>query len=86
MIGEQFDRVYNQASLTSRPLTDVQTTVVAPGGATMVELKLEVLGRFLLVDHALSRMEKGLLGFLDVDGPENPALFRAGGSAQVHTR
>jgi nitrite reductase (NO-forming) len=84
VIGEQFDRVYDQASLTSRPLTDVQTTVVAPGGATMVELKLEVPGRFLLVDHALSRMEKGLLGFLDVDGPENPALFRAGGSAHIH--
>jgi ubiquinol-cytochrome c reductase cytochrome b subunit len=84
VIGEQFDRVYNQASLTSRPLTDVQTTVVAPGGATMVELKLEVPGRFLLVDHALSRMEKGLLGFLDVDGPENLALFRAGGSPPIH--
>jgi nitrite reductase (NO-forming) len=84
VIGEQFDRVYDQASLTSHPLTDVQTTVVAPGGATMVELKLKVPGRFLLVDHALSRMEKGLLGFLDVDGPENPALFRAGGSAHIH--
>ena len=86
MIGEQFDRVYNQASLTSDPLTDVQTTVVAPGGATMVELELDVPGRFLLVDHALSRMEKGLLGFLKVDGPENPALFQAGGSSNAHAR
>ena len=86
VIGEQFDRVYNQASLTSHALTDVQTTVVAPGGATMVEMKLEVPGRFLLVDHALSRMEKGLLGFLKVDGPENPALFQAGGSSKAHAR
>ncbi|MGH7231285.1 MAG: copper-containing nitrite reductase, partial [Nitrospiraceae bacterium] len=86
VIGEQFDRVYDQASLTSHPLADVQTTVVAPGGATMVELNLEVPGRFLLVDHALSRMEKGLLGFLEVDGPENPALFRAGGPPNVHAQ
>ena len=86
VIGEQFDRVFNQASLTSHALTDVQTTVVAPGGATMVEMKLEVPGRFLLVDHAISRMEKGLLGFLKVDGPENPALFQAGGSSKAHAR
>ena len=31
MIGEIFDRVYNLASLTSAPLTDVQTTLVPPG-------------------------------------------------------
>jgi nitrite reductase (NO-forming) len=28
VIGEIFDRVYDQASLTSAPLTDVQTTLV----------------------------------------------------------
>jgi nitrite reductase (NO-forming) len=32
-------------------------------------------GRFLLVDHALSRMERGLLGFLLVEGPEAPDNF-----------
>lgn len=32
VIGEIFDRVYDQASLTSPPLTGVQTTVVPPGG------------------------------------------------------
>src|SRR5690606_6339889 len=36
LIGEIFDKVYDQASLTSPPLTDVQTTLVPPGGATMV--------------------------------------------------
>ena len=33
VIGEIFDHVYNQASLTSQPLTDVQTTVATTGGA-----------------------------------------------------
>ena len=33
VIGEIFDRVYDQASLTSPPLTNVQTTLVPAGGA-----------------------------------------------------
>jgi nitrite reductase (NO-forming) len=78
IIGEILDRVYNQASLTSAPLTNVQTTTVAPGGATMVELHLDVPGRYLLVDHALSRMERGLIGYLDAAGPPNLDVFHAG--------
>jgi nitrite reductase (NO-forming) len=75
VIGEIFDRVYDQASLTSKPLTDVQTTLVPPGGATMVEFKLEVPGRYVLVDHALARMQRGLAGYLLVTGPDAPDLF-----------
>jgi nitrite reductase (NO-forming) len=75
VIGEIFDRVYEQASLTASPLTDVQTTTVPPGGATMVEFELQVPGRYLLVDHALSRLERGLVGFLIVGGEENLAVF-----------
>jgi nitrite reductase (NO-forming) len=75
VIGEVFDRVYSQADLTSAPLKNVQTTSVPPGGATMVEFKVEVPGRYILVDHALSRLEKGLAGFLYVTGPANPAVF-----------
>jgi len=78
VIGEIFDRVYDQASLTAPPLTNVQTTLVPPGGATMVEFKLEVPGRYILVDHALSRMERGLMGFLFADGAANPAVFHEG--------
>jgi nitrite reductase (NO-forming) len=75
VIGEIFDRVYSQASLTANPLTDVQTTTVAPGGAAMVEFKVDVPGRYILVDHALSRLERGLAGYLYVDGPDNPTVF-----------
>jgi nitrite reductase (NO-forming) len=77
VIGEVFDRVYSMGDLTSPPLQNVQTTTVPPGGATMVEFKVEAPGRFILVDHALSRMEKGLVGFLHVDGPENADVFKA---------
>jgi nitrite reductase (NO-forming) len=75
VIGEIFDRVYNQASLTSAPATDVQTTTVAPGGATMVEFQLQVPGRYILVDHALARLERGLAGFLYAEGDPQPDIF-----------
>lgn len=75
LIGEILDRVYDQASLTSEPLMNVQTTLVPAGGATVVEFKLQVPGRFILVDHALSRMERGLAGYLMVEGPENPEII-----------
>ena len=75
VIGEIFDRVYDQASLTSPALTDVQTTLVPPGGATMVEFDLEVPGNFILVDHALARLQRGLAAYLVVEGPENPEII-----------
>ena len=77
VIGEIFDRVYDQASLTSPPLTDVQTTLVAPGGATIVEFELDVPGNYTLVDHALSRAEKGLAGTLVVTGEEDHSIFHS---------
>jgi nitrite reductase (NO-forming) len=77
VIGEIFDRVYDQASLTTAPLTDVQTTVVPAGGAAVVEFKLDVPGRYVLVDHSLSRMERGLVGFLIAEGAENPDVFHS---------
>ena len=78
VIGEVFDRVYNLGSLTSPVLTDVQTTMVPPGGATVVEFKLQVPGRYLLVDHALARLERGLFGFLFAEGEDNPEVFKGG--------
>jgi nitrite reductase (NO-forming) len=75
VIGEIFDRVYDQASLTSAPLSDVQTTLVPPGGATMVEFKLEVPGTYILVDHALARLQRGLAGYLIVEGPAASDIF-----------
>jgi hypothetical protein len=59
VIGEIFDKVYNYGSLTSAAATDVQTVSVAPGGATVAEITFEVPGRYLLVDHALSRPSAG---------------------------
>jgi nitrite reductase (NO-forming) len=81
VIGEVFDRAYPFASLTSPPLTDVQTLSVPPGGAAVVEFGLEVPGKYIMVDHALSRAERGLMGWLLVEGPENPDVFHDGAAS-----
>jgi nitrite reductase (NO-forming) len=82
VIGEIMDQVYDLGGVHA-VTEDVQTVTVAPGGATIAEITLEVPGTYVLVDHALSRVEKGLVGHLEVDGPENPSIFDAG--ATRHT-
>ena len=75
VIGEIFDNVYREADLISPPGRSIQTTLVPPGGATVVEFGLEVPGDFTLVDHAIFRVEKGAVGFLHVDGEPNHNIY-----------
>jgi nitrite reductase (NO-forming) len=77
VIGEIFDRVYPEGSLTSEPDTNVQTTHVSAGGATMIEFTPVLPGTYTLVDHSIVRMEKGAAGQLIVDGPDNPDILQA---------
>jgi hypothetical protein len=67
--------VIGEAAVGSPPATNVQTTMVPAGGAAIVEFKLDVPGRYILVDHSLSRLERGLAGFLVVEGDADPAVF-----------
>jgi nitrite reductase (NO-forming) len=75
VIGEMFDRVYNLGGVLSEPLKGIQTVSVPPGGAVITEMKLEVPGNYVLVDHALSRLERGLVGILHVEGASDPGIF-----------
>lgn len=78
VIGEIFDRVYQEAAL-NRVLTSVQTTLVPAGGATVVELTLENSGDYVLLDHAISRIDRGAYGILHVEGtPVKELLSPAG--------
>lgn len=74
VIGEIFDTVYPEGAL-GNPVHNVQTTLVPAGGATMVEFTLQVPGDYILVDHSLSRLDKGAAGILQVTGEENPEIF-----------
>jgi nitrite reductase (NO-forming) len=75
VIGEIFDKVYNLGGVLGEPLRGIQTVTVPAGGAVITEFKLDVPGSFTLVDHALSRMERGLVGVLHVEGPSNPEIY-----------
>lgn len=57
------------------PLPGLQTVMVPAGDAAIVDFKLEVPGNYSLVDHALSRLERGLAGTLSVEGPPDPDIY-----------
>ena len=78
VIGEMFDRAWEWGGIISPPKLGLQTVSVPPGGALIVDFRIEVPGRYILVDHALSRLERGLAGFLYVEGEENPEIYRTG--------
>src|SRR5215831_11144494 len=74
VIGEIFDRVFQEAG--DRATHNVQTTLIPAGGAAIVELGLEVPGTFVMVDHSIFRaFNKGALGMLKVNGPENKEIY-----------
>lgn len=77
IIGGIFDRLYPEGDIISPPHRNVQTTIVPPGGATMIETTFDVPGKYLLVDHSLSRsIDKGALGEIIVEGSELPDMFK----------
>jgi nitrite reductase (NO-forming) len=74
IIGLIFDTVYQEGGTT--PTHNVQTTVIPPGGAAVVEFTTKVPGNYTLVDHALFRaFNKGATGTLTITGPENPVVY-----------
>jgi nitrite reductase (NO-forming) len=75
-IGEIFDKVYSEGSVSS-PKKDVQTTLVPPGGATIVDFKVNYPGKYLLVDHALSRAAKGIGAVVEVSGKRDAGIYEA---------
>ncbi len=86
-IGSHWDVVYQEAALLSPPILGSQTTLVPAGGGVVAELVGQVPSTIILVDHALSRtFDKGAIGQIVVDGPENPEIFEeviAGGATDA---
>lgn len=75
VIGEIFDRVHTEGGTLANQL-NVQTTLVPAGGAAIVEMKLEVPGELIFVDHSIFRaFNKGALGMISVAGPDAPGIY-----------
>jgi nitrite reductase (NO-forming) len=74
VIGEIFDKVQQEGGTV--PQHNVQTTLIPSGGAAIVEFHTDVPGSYVLVDHSIFRaFNKGALGILKVDGPENKSIY-----------
>jgi len=76
IIGEIFDTVYPEANIGGSIERNVQTTAVLPGGASIVEFTVDFPGEYLLVDHALARMNKGAWAALEVTGNKDENIFK----------
>jgi nitrite reductase (NO-forming) len=76
LIGEIFDKVYSEGA-TNTVKENVQTTLVPAGGATIVDFKVQHPGKYILVDHALSRAGKGLTGVMEVKGKADPTVYKS---------
>ena len=75
VIGEIFDRIYTEGGTIANQVNG-QTTLIPAGGSAMVEMKFDVPGTFILVDHSIFRaFNKGALGMIKVEGPENLAIY-----------
>lgn len=75
LIGEIFDDVYREGDLVSLPAKNIQTTLIPAGGAVVVDFKLQYPGKFILVDHALARLDRGAWGVLMVMGDKDPSIY-----------
>ena len=74
VIGEIFDKVQPEGGTVAQH--NVQTTLIPSGGAAIVEFHTDVPGSYVLVDHSIFRaFNKGALGILKVDGPEDKSIY-----------
>lgn len=65
-------------------MTIVQTVLVPAGGATIVEFKVDYPGNYVLVDHSLSRVARGLVGILQVEGPADASIYKPHSEGHGH--
>lgn len=74
VIGEIFEKVNVEGGTLVNQ--NVQTTLVPAGGATIVEIKMDVPGNYIMVDHSIFRaFNKGALGIISVTGPDDLSIY-----------
>ncbi|KAH7136287.1 copper-containing nitrite reductase [Dactylonectria macrodidyma] len=77
VIGSHFKNVYRDGDVISPPGRAIQTVPVPAGGSSIFDLQMEVPGTYTLVDHAIFRLNKGAVGFLNVSGKQNPSIYQS---------
>ena len=77
VIGAIFDKVFREGSLEDPPAHGIQTTLVPAGGAVVVEFVPQVPGTYTIVDHAIFRVAKGAVGFIEATGDARPDIFHS---------
>ena len=60
--------------------------VLFAGGAAIVEFKADVPGKYLQVDHALARMNKGAWMTIEVEGSDSPDIYSRISGSTGHSR
>lgn len=75
IIGEIFDQVFTEGG-TRANQENVQTTLIPSGGSAIITFRVDVPGAYVLVDHSIFRaFNKGALGMLNVEGPEDKDIY-----------
>jgi len=77
VLGSNFRNVYRDGDVVSPPASSIQTVSVPPGAATIVNMKMVVPGTYTLIDHAIFRLDKGAVGYLNVSGKPRPDIYQS---------
>jgi copper-containing nitrite reductase len=76
ILGGNFTTAYRDGDVVSPPGRYLQTVSVPPGGAAILDTQLLVPGVYSFVDHAIFRLDKGAVGFLNVSGKPRPDIYQ----------
>ena len=77
IIGIVMENVFRDGSLADPPVHDLQTTLVSPGAAAVIEFTPVVPGMYTFIDHSAAHSEKGAMGQLNITGPATSDVFRS---------
>lgn len=77
IIGTIFKDVYREGDMYSPPAHGIQTVTIPSGGSVITDIEFTVPGTFIIVDHAIARVYKGLVGMIKVSGDPNPEIFES---------
>lgn len=77
IIGSLMQHVYRAGSLTDPPAHDLQTVIVPPGSAAIIDFAPVVPGTYTFLDHDMAHAEKGALGQINVTGAPRLDIYRS---------